>query len=400
MSDSKPQDHWYVQLKDVKVPQVNYSELSWKDTIIQRLKGLLAPTTSLAFTETDAYFRRQFKDQVREYSEVRKQIKQLFLVSRSHRLSQLNEIVHQLDLAEPPAQWDDEVDHVPSILQLENKIVAEKLAISPSLLNNTRSYQVMDAAPSLDHLADVQSKLSEANIALLDRYCASIKRTRTLRSHLQDVEDDLANYAHTINTQATAELTYFRGFRDWCQVMVQLTGSLSNSLIAVSTLGAGLAYSTIFGATRGNVGLLCYSFPFFVCGFLLPVIIQVLLQWGASLQKEIKFASQQFWTIVIAVFMSISTLAVMASLTILNFTVFLLKSDSDDSLPDPPSTPVPGIIAFGITGSAFLLILTGLLLSAIALRAFTTLKGVRVVLSAMYGTDGGHADALKLWLPV
>ncbi|KAJ6555183.1 hypothetical protein DFH09DRAFT_884031, partial [Mycena vulgaris] len=183
---------------------------------------------------------------------------------------------------------------------------------------------------------------------------------------LQDVEDDLANYAHMINTQATAELTYFRGFRDWCQVMAQVTGSLSNALIGVSTLGAGLAYSTIFGATRGDVGLMCYSFPFFSLGFLLPVIIQFLLQWGASLQKEVKFASQQFWTIVIAVFMSISSLAVMASLTILNMTVFLLNTTPDDTIPDPPSTPVPGIIAFSISGSVFLLIFTGLLLTAIA----------------------------------
>jgi hypothetical protein len=47
-----------------------------------------------------------------------------------------------------------------------------------------------------------------------------------------------------------------------------------------------------------------------------------------------------------------------------------------------------------------MLVLTGLLLSAISLKAFTTLKGVRVVISAMYGSEGGQADALKLWLPV
>jgi hypothetical protein len=36
MSDSKEyqargQEHWYVQLKDVEVPQVNYYEMGWKD---------------------------------------------------------------------------------------------------------------------------------------------------------------------------------------------------------------------------------------------------------------------------------------------------------------------------------------------------------------------------------
>jgi hypothetical protein len=298
MADSKHQDHWYVQLRDVEVPQVDYHKLSWKDTFVQRLKGLLAPTTSRAFTDKDRYFREEFVDQVQKYSHVRKQIKQLFLVYRSHRLSQLNEILDRLGLAEPPAQWDDEVDHVPNILQMANKSITGIPAASSSLVN-TRAYQVMDAAPATEYLAEAESKLSEKDIELLDQYCASIKRTRTLRSHLQDVEEDLANYAHTINTQATVELTSFRGIRDWCQVMVRVTGNLSNSLIAISTLGAGLVYSTVFGATRGDVGLMCYCFPFFSCGFLLPVIIQILLQMGASLEKEVKFASQQFWTIVI-----------------------------------------------------------------------------------------------------
>jgi hypothetical protein len=399
MADSKHQDHWYVQLRKVEVPQVDYHKLSWTQTIIERLKGLLTPTTSQAFTDKDDYFKKTFFDQAREYSQVRKQIKQLFLVYRSHRLSQLNEILDRLGLAEPPAQWDDEVDHIPDIHPpgMANKSI---LAASSSLVN-TRAYQVMDAAPAADYLAEAESKLSEKDIELLDQYCASIKRTRILRSHLQEVEEDLEDYVHNINTQATVELTAFRGFRDWCQVMIRVTSNLSNSLIAISTLGAGLVYSTVFGATRGNVGLMCYCFPFFSCGFLLPVTIQIILQMGASLEREAKFASQQFWTIVIGVFLSISSLAVAASLTILNLTVFFLKTDSDDtSIPEPPSTPIPGIIAFSITGSIFILILTGVLLSAIAARAFTTLKGVRKVVSALYGNADRHHDALKVWLPV
>ncbi|KAJ7318757.1 hypothetical protein DFH08DRAFT_1036078 [Mycena albidolilacea] len=184
------------------------------------------------------------------------------------------------------------------------------------------------------------------------------------------------------------------------QIMVQITSGLSTSLIAVSTVGAGLVYSTIFGATRGDVGLMCYSFPFFSCGFLLPVIIQLVLQWGAGLQAEVRFASQKFWTIVIGLFLSISSLCAMASLTILNVTVFLLKTDEHDTIPDPPSTSVPGIIAFSLTGSIFLLLLTGLLLTAIAARASSTLKGVRALVAAMYGSEDKHVDALKVWLPV
>ncbi|KAJ7888797.1 hypothetical protein B0H13DRAFT_2532998 [Mycena leptocephala] len=348
MADSKPEAHWYVQLRSVKVPEADYQppvEL----LVVQRLKRLLAPTTSRAFTVKDAYFKDEFEDQVSEYGKVRNRIKQLYLVYRSHRLSQLNEIVTRLDLPHPPAQWDDEISH-------EGKLIPEKL---------TRAYQ-----------------LSDRDIELLDQYCASIKRTRTLRSHLKDIEEDLAHYSHTIETQATAELTYFRGFRDWCQVMVQLTGSLSNSLITVSTLGAGLAYSTIFGcATRGNVALMCYCFPFFVVAFSCPSSYNSCCN-GALVYK--KKSNSPVSNSGPSIFMSISSLSVIAALTILNLTVFLLKPD--DSVPDPPSTMVPGIIAFSVTGSIFLLMLSGVLLSAIAVRAFTTLKGVRAVVSAMYGS--------------
>ena len=43
-----------------------------------------------------------------------------------------------------------------------------------------------------------------------------------------------------------------------------------------------------------------YTFPFFSLGFLVPVVVQILTRWAAGLEKEIKFASQQFWTAVIA----------------------------------------------------------------------------------------------------
>ncbi|KAF7295645.1 hypothetical protein MIND_01104700 [Mycena indigotica] len=394
-------ERWYLPIQRVEVPRTHFHDLSWAQAIKQRILRFLAPTRSLAFTDKHEYFTTRFVDQVKEYSYVRKQVKQLFLVNRSHRIAQLKELCASLNLSEPPEQWDDEVDNVQDLLQLSGKTLSSNLGIPTGLMNNTRVYDVLDAVPSPEVLTEERNQLSQQEIELLDQYCSSIKRTRVLRSHLQEVDEDLANYAHLLKTQATVELTYFRGFRDWCQVMLQLTSNLSNSLIAVSTLGAGLIYSTVFGATRGDVGLMCYCFPFFSCGFLLPVIIQIMLSWGANLQREAMFASQRFWTIVIGIFMSISSLAVMASLTILNLTVFLLKPDptSDPGL-DAPTTMAPGIIAFSITGSVFLLVLMGALLSAIAARAFTTIRGIRAVLSAVYGTNGQGQDALKLWLPV
>ncbi|KAF7294119.1 hypothetical protein HMN09_01140300 [Mycena chlorophos] len=398
----KADDAWYLPVEHVRVPKTHFHDLTWGQAIKHRILRFLAPTTSNSYTEKYAYFTNTFVDQVREYSSVRKQIKQLYLVYRGHRLAQLKEICDSLNLAEPPPQWDDEVENVQNLLQMSGKGIPSNLSLPTALTHNTRAYQVLQAVPSDEQLAESKNQLTQRELDLLDDYCSSIKRTRLLRSHLQEVEEDLANYAHLVNTQATAELTYFRGFRDWSRVMLDLTGTLSNALVAISTLGAGLIYSTVFGASRGNVALMCYCFPFFSVGFLLPVITQIILTWGASMKREMRFASQRFWTIIVGVLMSISSLAVMASLTILNLTVFLLKSDSgDDPIPgENPTSMAPGIIAFSVTGAVFLLVMMGALLSAIAAKAITTVKGIRGVLSAMYGVGGQGQDALKLWLPV
>jgi hypothetical protein len=101
---------------------------------------------------------------------------------------------------------------------------------------------------------------------------------------------------------------------------LQVVNGLSTALITISTLGAGLVYSTVFGygkqfiissslltvyvylcsATRGDVQLMSYVFPFFSLGFMVPVIIQIGLQWAAGLPRDVKFASQRIWTIIIA----------------------------------------------------------------------------------------------------
>ncbi|KAF7364005.1 hypothetical protein MSAN_01059200 [Mycena sanguinolenta] len=378
---SEVSPHWYVQLQDVQVPQVKFHELSWREAITQRLLCFLAPTTSRVYTDKNRYFHERFADQVREYSTTRKQIKQLFLVHRSHRLSQLHEICNRLGLPEPPAQWDDEVDHVHRFLE-----VAEgKAPVSTAFVNQSRAYQVVQ--PTLDHAAE--RELSAKDIELLDQYCESIKRTRMLKSHMAEIEEDLANYAFLLHTQATAELTCFRGFRDWCQVMAQLTSGLSNSLIGISTLGAGLVYSTVFGATRGDV-VVASSSPLSSKSFYNPAPA-----YKRSAGLPVNNSGRSFLPYVCLYRPSLSP----PPLTILNLTVFFLKSDPDDPIPNPPDTPAPGIIAFAFTGFIFILIITGVLLT-IAARAFTTLKGIRAIVADMYGSTTNHRDALQNWLPV
>ncbi|THU99027.1 hypothetical protein K435DRAFT_795193 [Dendrothele bispora CBS 962.96] len=272
-----------------------------------------------------------------------------------------------------------------------------------------REYSVLDIVPSSftsgfdNQPVERSAQLSPSETTLLNEYCESIKQSKTLRAHLEEVENDLENYAFLVKTQAVSELTFFRGLRSWAQALVQLTDGLSTALITISTLGAGLVYSTVFGATRGDVKLMCYVFPFFSLGFMVPVIVQIGLRWAAGLQKEVKFASQQIWTVVIAAFLFMSSVAVMAAITILNLTIFFLNPDinaADTDANTNGTTDIPGIIAFAISGSIFVVILLAVLLSAIATKVLSTMSGFKAMIAAMYGAQSHDQDALKNYMPV
>ncbi|KAK7450097.1 hypothetical protein VKT23_012979 [Stygiomarasmius scandens] len=396
----------YPEFRAVQVPGAGYQNLSWGEWVGQKLRRFLMPTTSYDFQYKVHYFREEFGDSIQKYNEVRKRLKQLFLVHRSHRLSLLQKLMNTLNVGTPPEQWDSDFEDVEISLK---SIVGAKDGVAPGVNSQSaREYNVLDIVPGgfisgFDKQQVERSmQLSPSEITLVDEYCESIKRSKILRTHLEEVEHDLENYAFLVKTQAVSELTFFRGLRSWAQALLQLTDGLSNALITISTLGAGLVYSTVFGATKGDVQLMCYVFPFFSLGFMVPVIIQIGLRWAAGLQKEVKFASQQIWTVVIAIFLFISSVAVMSAITILNLTIFFLDPNANTIGTDVnnEAANIPGIIAFAISGSIFVVILLAALLSAIATKVLSTMSGFKAMIAAMYGAQSHDQDALKDYMPV
>jgi hypothetical protein len=109
-----------------------------------------------------------------------------FLVSRSDRLYQLTRIVECLDLPAVPAEWDQEIDTMESpsgpSVSTDFPCVLHGMETLPQTPG--RGYRVIDPVPDGDH---PQRTLSEAQIRLLDQYCTSIARTRTLRSHVSNL---------------------------------------------------------------------------------------------------------------------------------------------------------------------------------------------------------------------
>lgn len=69
---------------------------------------------------------------------------------------------------------------------------------------------------------------------------------------------------------------------------------------------------TSFSATRGNVGLMCYAFALFNCGFVIPLVTLGLLKWASHSPVETLFASPHIWSMLLNVFVYLSVTAVVA----------------------------------------------------------------------------------------
>ncbi|EED82183.1 predicted protein [Postia placenta Mad-698-R] len=158
--------------------------------------------------------------------------------------------------------------------------------------------------------------------------------------HLLDaLEKELVDMKYIAITQATADHTGYHGLADWAQKTLENHKDLIEALYQVSFVGAGLTYSTIFSATRGNIGLMCYAFALFNCGFTIPMVSIALLKWAASRPREALFASPKIWSALLNVFLYVSGTAIAVAICLLNVTIVFLqfREDSDGVRTDSPA---------------------------------------------------------------
>lgn len=122
--------------------------------------------------------------------------------------------------------------------------------------------------------------------------------------------------------------------------MLEAHKDLIEALCQVSFVGAGLTYSTVFryvcsqllpvqltkfpSASRGNIGLMCYAFALFNCGFIFPLVALALLKWAARCPRQTLFAAPQKWTFLLNFFIYISMGAVVSAICLLNVTIIYL----------------------------------------------------------------------------
>lgn len=84
-------------------------------------------------------------------------------------------------------------------------------------------------------------------------------------------------------------------------------------------------------ASRGNIGLMCYAFALFDCGFIIPTVASSLLRWASLRPKDTLFCSLHTWTMLLNIFTYASVAAVGSAICLLNMTLLLLTFPLDSN---------------------------------------------------------------------
>lgn len=92
-------------------------------------------------------------------------------------------------------------------------------------------------------------------------------------------------------------------------------------------------------ASRGDIGLMCYAFALFCCGFIIPVVSGACLGWASSRPPRTRFATPQRWNGVLFFFKYTAMTFITVAICILSVTIFQLRFASEGRGGSPNSPP-------------------------------------------------------------
>ncbi|KAH7907042.1 hypothetical protein BJ138DRAFT_544057 [Hygrophoropsis aurantiaca] len=219
----------------------------------------------------------------------------------------------------------------------------------------------------------------------IESYLKCLSQSQALEKHLEVLKKNVEDILFLAKTQATADLTGYRGLVDWAKIICENHQHLIVTLAQVAFVGAGLTYTSIFSATRGNLGIMCYAFALFDCGFIFPTVALALLKWASCRSKDALFACPQIWSMILSVFIYGSVVAVGVAICLLNVSIMDLyfpvgndgqRMDSGLQLDIPPKPA--GMFALVYTG------VTGAVIS-VALLLHYMVNGWDTMINALFG---------------
>ncbi|KIJ14371.1 hypothetical protein PAXINDRAFT_100110, partial [Paxillus involutus ATCC 200175] len=153
--------------------------------------------------------------------------------------------------------------------KLEAQLKAEKEFLRDALRQLNKRW---DAAEKLDPDHDGWNSCSKW-----------IQQHDTLKTRLEQINALLQDIDELFETSQCYDSTGDRGLSGWAKKAFDRYSPMCDSISAASVFGAGITYTTVFGASRGNIGLMCWAFALFDVGFIISLFVRYSLLWCSRL---------------------------------------------------------------------------------------------------------------------
>ncbi|KAF8840920.1 hypothetical protein BDN67DRAFT_1011053 [Paxillus ammoniavirescens] len=231
------------------------------------------------------------------------------------------------------------------------------------------SFEMTSFASSVSTVRDPE----EPDPDRCDKYSKWIQQHDTLKTRLEQINVLLQEVDELFETSGYYKSTGYRGFSGWAKKAFDQYAPTCDSISVASVFGAGITYTTVFSASRGNISLMCWAFALFDVGFIISLFVRSSLLWCSRLpavgglheRNSSKFFGVEYKlflrigdvVLLVVMFLAFSTQVV--AIFILNVTLLQL-SDAEDH-PELTMSPVPSAILSLGAGALGVLVSLGIL---------------------------------------
>jgi len=165
---------------------------------------------------------------------------------------------------------------------------------------------------------------SHEYVELITAFEKSSKNAELFERAIERSEREYQKVFDMTTAETHARINHYTSIADWASAAYGSYSHTVNALSGVCLVGAGLTYTSIFSAVRGNVGLMCWSFSLFIAGLSIFITMQSLLIWCSHLKRR-PIWDPNFWESVLVIFSSIAIIAVAGAIALLVITVYNLR---------------------------------------------------------------------------
>ncbi|KAF8307331.1 hypothetical protein DL93DRAFT_2232216 [Clavulina sp. PMI_390] len=161
-------------------------------------------------------------------------------------------------------------------------------------------------------------------MTLVETYEKHNKSAQVFEQAIEAGDRDYQKVLKLTVSETNAHVNHYGSVAEWAEDAYSGYANLINVLTGVCLVGAGLTYTAVFSAVRGNVGLMCYSFSLFIVALCIFITIQCLFMWCSRVQTA-PIWDPNFWDSMLGFFAGVGCVSVVAAITILVVTVHALE---------------------------------------------------------------------------